>query len=397
MSDLAIAGSPPGPLPECSLFEYVFSNPFSAGSDTLEHASSPKARNHSIPGVPAEKPIFVSTATGGSTTQSRLREDALRVAAGLATVISQNASPTNYIQDPIVLLHLPNCLPYAPLLLGIFAAGLTATMANPALTALELKWILHSARPAIVVTTREGWTNMKAAISTLDDLDLRRILSSKGHVFIVDPQYDDHAQPQDATPVPDGTRYWTALRSSSPLKEAVNTSGGGSRTKTAVILWSSGTSGKSKGVRLSHQAIVASLIGLWHVNQQYDADERWLGFIPFYHVFGLCNILLLAPCCGATVYTMSRFDPWQMLDLVQKHRITYLHVAPPVGLLLGKSPMVDGVDTSSVRGIVSGGASLGRGTIEAVYRRLGLLIHMVGCQLSGRACVPFGLSRLIQA
>lgn len=100
---------------------------------------------------------------------------------------------------------------------------------------------------------------------------------------------------------------------------------------------------------------------------------------------GLCNILLFGIALGATTVCMPKFNPVSFLTLAQRYRATALHIAPPVAVILAKSPMLDGYDLSSVRSATSGGAPLGEAIIEAVWKRLGFLIKM-GYGLSETAC-----------
>lgn len=104
--------------------------------------------------------------------------------------------------------------------------------------------------------------------------------------------------------------------------------------------------------------------------------QVFIGFVPFFHVFGLCNVELLTIACGATTVCLPKFDPKTFLSLAQKHRATHLHMAPPIAVILAKSPMLDNYDISAVRGGTSGGAPLGPAIIEAVYQRLGFFIRM---------------------
>lgn len=325
---------------------------------------------------------------GAQLSWGRARQDAHRIAAGLHDLglkPSPSVQPTETAvgipaanTSPVILLHLPNSLTFAPLLFGVFAAGLTATMANPALTSSELKWILENAKPEVVVTSRESLPVMKEAITALEDHELRKALSNPKRLYVVDTEHEDYGLSTcpSSPSLPDSSD-WKVLLSSNPLKTPIAFTAQECASRTAVILWSSGTSGKSKGVLLSHQSLTFSLAGLWHTNPSFDAHERWIGFAPFYHVFGLCNFLLLAPCCGATVFVMPKFNPQVMIACVQDYRVTYLHMAPPVAVLLAKSPMLEGFDFGSVKGGVSGGAPLARELIEIVYKRFGFIIKLV--------------------
>ena len=67
---------------------------------------------------------------------------------------------------------------------------------------------------------------------------------------------------------------------------------------------------------------------------------------------------------------MSKFDIEKFCANIQKHKITFAYVVPPVVLLLGKHPVVDKYDLSSLRMMNSGAAPLTRELVEAVYKRL---------------------------
>lgn len=85
---------------------------------------------------------------------------------------------------------------------------------------------------------------------------------------------------------------------------------------------------------------------------------------------------MTTPAFGATTTLVSKFEPQAYLGLVQATRATHLHIAPPVAVLLAKSPLVDGFDLSSVSACTSGGAPLGVSVIEQVHKRLGVLVRM---------------------
>ena len=299
------------------------------------------------------------------------------------------------IVSPVVLVHLPNCLPYAPILYGVFASGLTVTLANPALTSSELAWVLKNAQPQAVITTPSGWHVLAQAIKENEKAGIPcSIPKTSSRIFVVDPAHDDYGTNAHTTStLPAGAQDWKTLLHNAPLDAPVQFAPEECRRRAAVILWSSGTSGRSKGVILSHYGLCVNMHAYWHGNPRFAGEHRWLGFAPFYHVFGLSYILLLAPCLGATVFVMPKFDPVKMLEYVQDYKITFLHMAPPVGVLLAKSPMLEGYDLSSVKEGVSGGAPFPPEILELVYKRLGFLIKLgYGLSEAGSVCNQYGYS-----
>lgn len=384
--NVAYSGSKPTPTPQTSIFDFVFSSPF-------QHASQHVPTSQTVPRVDDATPIFVDNKTDTALTYGRLRRDALTVAAnlrrlGLDPDDTVHLPPTPTCQRPelapVVLVQLPNCLAFAPVVFGVFASGLTASLAAPALTASELGWIVQNARPRAVVTAKATLPAVREALRAHPD----QAYAARVPVFVVDPEQ----QPQypfaasasiDPAAAAGAEHDWTCLLSEPPVPVApYRLPPGSAANRTAVILWSSGTSGRSKGVLHSHSAIVFSMVSLW-----YDADfhkpglrQRWMGYIPFYHVFGLCNIFVMLPCIGATCYVMPAFNLDEVCASVARRQVTYLHMAPPVAVMLAKSPVVEkyrqaGGFRSVIAG-VTGGAPLGHEVVVAVYRRLGFRVRM---------------------
>lgn len=73
---------------------------------------------------------------------------------------------------------------------------------------------------------------------------------------------------------------------------------------------------------------------------------------------------------GASCVTMAKFDLDRLCQLVQRYKVTFLYVPPPIVLALGKSPVVSKYDLSSLRWINSAAAPLSRELVETVWKRL---------------------------
>ncbi|POY71403.1 hypothetical protein BMF94_5715 [Rhodotorula taiwanensis] len=385
----------PTPLPTSSntAFEFLFSQPFLKGTPTWK-ASTPDLQKHYMHDpIPPEKPIMRDGQTGATLSYGRLYRDALAVASSLTDGIlqlqpaplsaSNPAVNRGAIISPVVLLHLPNCLPFATLAYGVLASGLTLTAANPVLTPAEVAHILTLSEPSAIVTTEAGLASFQAAFKLLTpELQNKLAYPTSDTVFLVDFEADDYGVAAESlSRVPtsiDGwsVRDWKILVPAKPKPfTPPKYVGSEDALRAAMIFWSSGTSGKSKGVVLTHRAIGSALIAVWHASTLGE-HERLIGLPPFYHIFGWANVLMLSVAMGATVTTMRKFDPVSYLRMAQEARATHLHFSPPIAVLLAKSPLVDGFDLSSVRGCTSGGAPLATSVIEQVYKRLGILIKI---------------------
>ncbi|XP_033758196.1 probable 4-coumarate--CoA ligase 1 [Pecten maximus] len=117
--------------------------------------------------------------------------------------------------------------------------------------------------------------------------------------------------------------------------------------------YSSGTTGLPKGVMLTHQTVITNLLQLINGPMALDSDrECLLGLIPFYHIYGLSIIQFGSVCLGTKLVTLPSLDPQTLLGAIQKHKVSYMHLTPPVVLFLAKSPLVQDYDVTSVKRIL---------------------------------------------
>jgi acyl-CoA synthetase (AMP-forming)/AMP-acid ligase II len=142
---------------------------------------------------------------------------------------------------------------------------------------------------------------------------------------------------------------------------------------TAVLPYSSGTTGRAKGVVLTHRNLVANVLQFTATTRVTDATVL-LAVLPLFHIYGMTVLMNHALLTRAPLVTMPRFDLAEFLRLVERHRVTTLYVAPPTALLLAKSPAVEGADLSSVELLFSGAAPLDGDLARAVAERLGCAV-----------------------
>ena len=141
-------------------------------------------------------------------------------------------------------------------------------------------------------------------------------------------------------------------------------------THVAVLPYSSGTTGRPKGVMLSHRNLVANAEqsrGLLKVTP----EDRLLALLPFFHIYGLTVLLNLALRQRARLVTMPKFELAEFLRIIQDHKCSYLFIAPPVAVALSKHPMVADYDLSSVHTTLSGAAPLDGELGSRLAERLG--------------------------
>ncbi|KAH7108415.1 acetyl-CoA synthetase-like protein [Auriculariales sp. MPI-PUGE-AT-0066] len=373
----------------CNTTAFLFSNPFLEGSLAVTSAPNPEQRDHSLKSrIPPHKPLFIDAQTGAQVSWQRTNDDALRVARGLRALrFLQPPAFTpgsKIVQSPIVMVHLPNCVAYGPILFGVWAAGLTASTVNPLLTRAELLHVLNVSKPAAIITVAgQGLETLKSAVDALEDHNLQQHYRSGKGIFVVDPSADYYGAATSQSQRPHyalDAHEWTVLLRPVAAQSAEwvipPMSEEECKSRVALVMWSSGTSGKSKGVALSHYSIIWQQIALWHAMVELGPDERLLALAPVYHSFGISVTLMTAPMIGASCLMIPKFDLEGFLKLASSFRATYLHIAPPIALALAKSPLVDKYDLRSVNRAVSGGAPLGQDIIQQVFDRTGIRVTL---------------------
>ena len=126
---------------------------------------------------------------------------------------------------------------------------------------------------------------------------------------------------------------------------------------TAVILYTSGTTGTPKGAELTHDNLrnnVDAVLRMW----QFGADDVVLGALPLFHAFGQTCGLNAAIAAGSCLTLLPRFDAGRTLETIQRDRVTVFEGVPTMYSALIHHPDRERLDTSSLRLCISGGASL---------------------------------------
>lgn len=125
---------------------------------------------------------------------------------------------------------------------------------------------------------------------------------------------------------------------------------------TAVILYTSGTTGVPKGAQLTHANLYRNALAF---TELFDLchDDVVLGSLPLFHAFGQSNGLNASIAVGASLSLVPRFDPTAVVQLIERHRVTVFEGVPTMYVALLHAN-ADGVDLSSLRMCISGGAAL---------------------------------------
>lgn len=128
----------------------------------------------------------------------------------------------------------------------------------------------------------------------------------------------------------------------------------------AVLQYTGGTTGISKGAMLSHRALVANTLQVktTFAGTAEDGKEIFVGVLPFFHVFAMVATMLYAIEIGAAILLMMRFDRDELIALTQKHRATVLSAVPTILGAINAVAESRRIDLTSLKLCISGGAPL---------------------------------------
>lgn len=215
---------------------------------------------------------------------------------------------------------------------GILRGGMVAVPMNPRSTPDEIGRMLVDAKVELVLCDAAGAAAVREAVRDHQcDIVVDGVEPNAGEV-----SFDDFiGEAPDITPI--------APRDAEAL---------------AAILYTSGASGKPRGVMLSHRALIANIEQAAAVEPPLVMpDDRVLGLLPMFHIYGLNAVLGFSVRAGACVVTVDGFEPAQLLATIADEGVTNLPLAPPViAAWAGR----DGVREKlrDVRVVVSGAATL---------------------------------------
>ncbi|MDQ3615412.1 MAG: long-chain fatty acid--CoA ligase [Actinomycetota bacterium] len=262
-----------------------------------------------------------------------------------------------------VALSCPN-LPFFPIVYyGILKAGAVVVPLNVLLKGREIAYHLDD-------------SDAKAYFCFQGTEDLP--MGTEGHAGFEQTSGCEHffmitADPAASSPVEGTQTLGQAMKDSSPVFESVQTD----ETDSAVILYTSGTTGQPKGAELSHSNLVMNATTGNRLFNAESGTDTHLVTLPLFHSFGSSVQMNAGFSSAATLVLLPRFDPQAAVGLMEKEDITFFAGVPTMywGLL---GALSDDVDVERIarnlRVSVSGGASLPVEIIREFKERFGVQI-----------------------
>ena len=143
---------------------------------------------------------------------------------------------------------------------------------------------------------------------------------------------------------------------------------------TAIILYTSGTTGRPKGAELTHSNIHLNALRPARATQQMTPHDIVMGCLPLFHVFGLVVGLNAATIAGASLALIPRFDPAAAIEVIEKERVTIMQGVPTMYAAILNHPASDGMDASSLRTCASGGSAMPLEVMRSFEEKFGCVI-----------------------
>jgi long-chain acyl-CoA synthetase len=259
-----------------------------------------------------------------------------------------------------VALHLPNCPQFPISYVAVLRAGGIMVPCNPLYTARELKHQLNDSGARIIIT-------LSSLYSTISD-----IRSESGLEHVVVAKIKSYFPPilkllftvlrenktgHRADISADDNTYWfqDLLSTRSDEPEPITLSD----EDTAVLMYTGGTTGISKGAQLTHKNIV---VNAWQALRWIDAGdepEATLTTLPLFHSYGMSMCMNACLLSGGTMVLVP--DPRDTADIVKtidKHRPSYFPGVPAMYVAINNFAGIDRYDLSSIKSCASGAAPL---------------------------------------
>ncbi|MFF5994395.1 long-chain-fatty-acid--CoA ligase [Lysinibacillus sp. KU-BSD001] len=290
---------------------------------------------------------------GKDITYQELYESALRFANYLQSLGVEKGDR--------VAVMLPNCPQAVIAYYGILYAGGIVVQTNPLYTERELQYqmadsgakvilALDILYPRITKVLKETQIENVIVTGIKDYLPFPKNLV---YPFIQKKQYGFSVKVEHS-----GMNHlFTEIMRSAPLKELSIPFN--FEEDLALLQYTGGTTGFPKGVMLTHKNLVANtmMCDAWMYKCQ-AGQETILGILPFFHVYGMTTVLILAVMTKNRMVLMPKFDVEDTLKTIDKQKPTLFPGAPTIYIALLNHPDIGEYDLSSIKACLSGSAPL---------------------------------------
>ncbi len=254
-------------------------------------------------------------------------------------------------------LMLPNIPQFPVAYYGILKLGAVVVPMNVLMKGGEIEYVLSDSDAVALI----GWEGF------IGEIEAGFKLSPGCEQLIV------AQNPGSQVPLPQGEKIYNFnnfVKDCSPKFETAPTM----PDDTAVILYTSGTTGKAKGAELTN-------FNMFY-NAQFAGDKMvptfpgdvGMAVLPLFHSFGQTSVMNCLFGRGAAITLVPRFDPVKVLEVIQRDKVTLFAGVPTMYFALLNTPERKNYDTSSLKYAISGGAAIPVEVLLAFEKEFGVAI-----------------------
>ncbi len=283
---------------------------------------------------------------------STLLKDAKRFSAGLRSL--------GVKQGDRVAIDLPNTPQFLIAFFGALRIGAIVVPCNPLYTPPELRHQLADSGAETIVVLSKGYPVVKAARegTKIRNVIVTSIKEEMPPVLrtlftLAKEKKDGHRVRFDGDP---GAIAFQKVLSRGGDDSAASVGA----DAVAVLQYTGGTTGTSKGAMLSHRALVANALqcAAWFGQAMRPGRDSVMGVMPLFHVYGLTTVMNFAVLTGGAIILEPQLDLEHVFKDIQRHKPKLFHGAPRIYNAINNSPLAIKYDLRSIIACISGSAPL---------------------------------------
>lgn len=257
-----------------------------------------------------------------------------------------------------VTICMPNCPQTVVMFYAVNAIGAIANMIHPLSSEKEIEFYINHSKSVLALTVDMFYSKFEAI---KDDIKLDTLVITSIKDALSVPMKLGYSLtegrkiaklPKDAPIVKWNDFIKKGKSYTGKYIAKVN------KDDPAVILYSGGTTGTTKGILLSHFNFSALTAQLFETNPMAQAGDKMLAVMPMFHGFGLGVTIHAMLANGGRCILVPRFTPETYAKDIVKHRCNFIAGVPTLYEALLRQPSMDGADLSCLKGVFSGGDSL---------------------------------------
>lgn len=256
-----------------------------------------------------------------------------------------------------IAIMLPNLPQTIIAFWGAIKAGAIVVMTNPLYMEKELTHHFNDSKPKILVTLDLFWSKIEPL---KEHLGVEKFIITRASEALAFPlnifQTIKAKRSHELKKIPFNGKNilpWKKLLASKDRYIAPDSD---PKTTIALLQYTGGTTGFSKGAMLTHANLTIQIQQLLEVlhTREHPMQHLFIGVMPFFHVFGLVGCLILPAVLKSPTIPVPRYVPADLLEIIRKYRPTFFCGAPAIYISLMQQKKIKDVDMTCIKFCISG-------------------------------------------